>query len=504
MPCGRLEGAQLGQGRKPSHVRSAKMNSAQHRLRSSILPDRRSATKLRQVSLEPEMSSHAEEILASRLRGPLLSPGSPGFDEARRVWNAMIDRRPALISQCLGAADVIASVVYARERGLMLSVRGGGHNVSGSAVVDGGLMIDLSRMQAVRVAPCRKMVQVGPGATWAHVDAETQAFGLATTGGVVATTGVGGLTLGGGLGWLQGKYGLACDNLMAADVVTADGRLVKASDAENPDLFWGLRGGGGNFGVVTSFEFRVHDVGELYGGLVAHPLDAAREAFAFWEEFMRDAPDELTTQFGLVTVPDGNKICAVFVCYSGPANEAEQVLRPLREFGPPLLDGLRPMRYADVQNIFTPGFPAGRRSYWKSHFVERLKADAIEILAQGYAASPAPSGGIVIEHLSGQAARVEPDATAFALRRSRFNLLIAAIWDDSKQDEMRKAWARNLWEATGRYSSGSTYVNYLDADDGAADRVRRAYSPETYAKLLALKRKYDPQNVFRMNQNIAP
>lgn len=450
------------------------------------------------------MNHDAEASLAKSLRGRVLSPKTPGYDQARSVWNAMIDRRPALIAQTLGAADVVAAVAYARESGLMLSVRGGGHNVSGNAVVDGGVMIDLSPMRWVRVHPGRKTVQVGPGATWAHVDAETQAFGLATTGGVVATTGVAGLTLGGGLGWLQGKFGLACDNLIAADLVTADGRLVKASAEENADLLWGLRGGGGNFGVVTAFEFRVHEVGELHGGFVAHPLDNAREAFTFWSAFASDAPDALTTQFGLATAPDGAKICKIFVCFNGPRSEAERVLHPLRQFGPPVLDELRPMRYQDVQNIFTPGFPNGRRSYWKSHFVERLESDAIDILADGFAASPAPSGGIVIEHLGGEAARVEPEATAFAHRRARFNLLIAAIWDDPTQDEMRKTWTRGLWGATRRYSSGSSYVNYLDADDATAARVKEAYSAEAYAKLVALKRKYDPQNVFRMNQNIAP
>jgi len=448
--------------------------------------------------------NHDAASLAKSLRGRLLSPNSPGYDQARSVWNAMIDRRPALIVQALGAADVVAAVTYARESGLMLSVRGGGHNVSGNAVIDGGVMIDLSPMRWVRVDPGRKTVQVGPGALWEDVDAETQAFGMATTGGVVATTGVAGLTLGGGLGWLQGKFGLACDNLIAADLVTADGRLVKANAEENADLFWGLRGGGGNFGVVTAFEFRVHEVGELYGGFVAHPLDRARESFAFWSTFAADAPDALTTQFGLAAAPDGAKICKIFICFNGPRSEAERVLRPLRQFGEPVLDDLKPMSYQDVQNIFTPGFPTGRRSYWKSHFVERLEADAIDILADGYAASPAPSGGIVIEYLGGQAARIEPDATAFAHRHARFNLLIAAIWDDPAQDEMRKTWSRSLWEATRRYSSGSSYVNYLDADDAGSERVKGAYSAEAFAKLIALKRKYDPQNVFRMNQNIAP
>jgi FAD/FMN-containing dehydrogenase len=450
------------------------------------------------------VNHHAEALLAKSLRGRLLSRNSPGYDQARSVWNAMIDRRPALIAQTLGAADVAAAVAYARESGLMLSVRGGGHNVSGNAVVDGGVMIDLSPMRWVRVDPKRKTVQVGPGATWSDVDAETEAFGLATTGGVVATTGVAGLTLGGGLGWLQGKYGLACDNLIAADLVTANGRFVKASAEENADLFWGLRGGGGNFGVVTALEFRAHAVSEFYGGFVAHPLERAREAFTFWSAFADDAPDALTTQFGLATAPDGAKICKIFICFNGPRNDAERVLRPLREFGPPVLDDLRPMRYRDVQNIFTPGFPNGRRSYWKSHFVERLEADAIDILADGYAASPAPSGGIVIEYLGGEAARIAPEATAFAHRRARFNLLIAAIWDDPAQDETRKTWTRGLWEVTRRYSSGSSYVNYLDADDAGAARVKDAYSAEAYAKLVALKRKYDPQNLFRMNQNIAP
>jgi FAD/FMN-containing dehydrogenase len=269
-------------------------------------------------------------------------------------------------------------------------------------------------------------------------------------------------------------------------------------------LFWGLRGGGGNFGVVTSFLFRLHKVGALYGGMLAHDLARAREAFTHWRDFTRDAPDALTSQFGLVTAPDGAKIAAIFLCYDGPLEEAEKKLAPLRAFGPPLLDGLGVMRYGDVQNIFTPGFPAGRRSYWKSHFVDRVEAQALDVLADGYRAAPAPSGGILIEQLTGQAARIEPHATAFAHRRARFNLLIAGFWEDPSEDEWRKAWVRGLWEATQPYSSGSVYVNYLDAGDEAAGRVKAAYGPETYARLVALKRKYDPQNLFRMNQNIVP
>jgi FAD/FMN-containing dehydrogenase len=442
---------------------------------------------------------------ARSLRGSLLRPGATDYDKARRVWNAMIDRRPALIARCLGTADVIAAVNFARESGLLLAVRGGGHNVAGNAVCDGGLMIDLSAMKSVRIDPEARTARAEPGVTWSDFDHEAQAFGLATTGGVVATTGIAGLTLGGGLGWLQGTYGLTCDNLLSADLVTADGLRLTASANENEDLFWGLRGGGGNFGVVTSFEYRLHPVSSLYAGLLAYPLERAREVFDVWEKLTRDIPDALTTQFGLVTAPDGTKVCAIFVCFNGAKSVAEQTLQPLAHLGAPLVDGLAVMSYGDVQNIFTPGFPEGHQSYWKSHFVEHLQGGAIDILMTAYKAAPAPSGGIVIEQLSGHARRVDPGATAFSHRHARFNLLIVGFWDDPAQNDARKRWVRDAWQATKKFSSGSVYVNYLDdvADEGV-ERIRAAYGRETYERLVRLKRKYDPQNLFRLNQNVLP
>lgn len=445
------------------------------------------------------------QTFAAKLRGPLLRPGTTGYDEARGVWNLMIDRRPALIARCRGAADVIAAVNFARDTGLIVSVRGGGHNVAGNAVCDGGLMIDLSLMKSVRVDVEARAARAEPGVTWLDFDTETQAFGLATTGGVVSTTGIAGLTLGGGLGWLQGSYGLACDNLISADVVTADGRLVTASARENEDLFWGLRGGGGNFGVVTSFEYRLHPVGPLYGGLLAYPLERARIVFETWEKTTRNIPDQLTTQFGLLTAPDGRKVSAVFVCFNGPKSDAERALRPLAELGEPLVNGLSVMTYADMQNVFTAGVAPRRRSYWKSHFVERVEGETIDLLMKAYQAAPAGPGGIVFEHMSGEVRRIAPGATAFPHRSARFNLLIIGLWNDPADDDARTRWVRDAWASTKPFSSGSVYVNYLDATaDEGVERVKAAYGEETYARLVRLKRKYDPKNLFRLNQNIAP
>jgi FAD/FMN-containing dehydrogenase len=445
------------------------------------------------------------EQFAASLRGHLLRPGTHDYDRARRIWNAMIDRNPALIVRCAGAADVVRSVNFARYHGLQLSVRGGGHNVSGNAVCDGGLMIDLSSMKGIRVEPARLTARAEAGCTWRDLDHETQAFGLATTGGLIPTTGIAGLTLGGGLGWLMRKHGLSCDNLLSIDMITADGRLVTANATENPELFWAARGGGGNFGVVTSFEYRVHAVGQVLGGMVAHSLDRARDALKFLREFAPSAPDNLSTMAAFVTGPDGSKLLAVFVCYSGPLAEGERVLQPLRAFGPPLADDIAAMPYIRLQLLLEPGFPPGQQNFWKSSFLRHLSDDAIDILIDGFRKVPSPTSAMAIEQLGGAVGRVKDDATAFAHRSALFNLLIVGIWPDPADNRKHIQWVRELWDAMQAHSTGGVYVNYLGgtADEGS-DRVRAAYGGDKYKRLLALKRKYDPDNLFRLNQNIDP
>ena len=447
----------------------------------------------------------AIEQFSAELRGGHLLRGDEGYDDARTIYNAMIDKQPALIVRCAGVADVIHAVNFARTNDLVVSVRGGGHNVSGNAITDGGLMIDLSPMKGVRVDPEGKTARAEPGVTWGEFDHETQAFGLATTGGLVSTTGVAGLTLGGGLGWLMGNHGLACDNLISVDVVTADGRFLTASDSHNQDLFWALRGGGGNFGIATSFEFQLHPVGPMLGGILIHPLDKAAETIGFFDDYTRTCPDELGTFVAFVTSPEGERVMAIFVCYNGAVEEGERVLRPLREFGTPLADMIGPMPYVQVQRMMDEGFPAGRQNYWKSNFLKGLDTEAIEIIVDHVAKAPSPYSAVAIEQFSGAVNRVGKDDTAFNHRDARYNLLIVGIWPDPTAKADNVKWVRDLWDAMEPYSSGGVYVNYLgeEADEGA-ERIKSAYGPEKYERLVALKNKYDPINLFRLNQNIKP
>ena len=447
----------------------------------------------------------AIEQFSAELRGGHLLRGDEGYDDARTIYNAMIDKQPALIARCAGVADVIHAVNFARTNDLVVSVRGGGHNVSGNAITDGGLMIDLSPMKGVRVDPEGKTARAEPGVTWGEFDHETQAFGLATTGGLVSTTGVAGLTLGGGLGWLMGNHGLACDNLISVDVVTADGRFLTASDSHNQDLFWALRGGGGNFGIATSFEFQLHPVGPMLGGILIHPLDKAAETIGFYDDYTRTCPDELGTFVAFVTSPEGERVMAIFVCYNGAVEEGERVLRPLREFGTPLADTIGPMPYVQVQRMMDEGFPAGRQNYWKSNFLKGLDTEAIEIIVDHVAKAPSPYSAVAIEQFSGAVNRVGKDDTAFNHRDARYNLLIVGIWPDPTAKADNVKWVRDLWDAMEPYSSGGVYVNYLgeEADEGA-ERIKSAYGPEKYERLVALKNKYDPINLFRLNQNIKP
>jgi FAD/FMN-containing dehydrogenase len=443
----------------------------------------------------------ALDELRSAMRGPVLAPDDPDYDAARTLHNAMIDKRPALIARCTGVADVQVALDFGLSHDLEIAVKGGGHNVGGKALCDGGLVIDLSGMKGIRVDPQSRTIRAQAGVNWGEFDRETQVFGLATTGGAVSTTGIAGLTLGGGIGWLQRKHGLACDNLLSADVVTADGRFLTASEDENADLFWGLRGGGGNFGIVTSFEYRLHPLGPMLGGPMLYPLEAAREVFDFHREFSASAPDELFSEFGLAALPDGQPGCFLFLVYAGAPEEGERVVGPARTFKKPLEDFLGPAAYCDVQKMFDEDLPPGLHNYWKSNDLAELSDGTIETMLDFYAEGP-PGAFVIIDQFGGAVARVPDDATAFGHRHAAYDLIIATLWSEPEQTEEHVDWARRLWDAMQPYAEDSVYVNYLGEE--GEERVRAAYGEEKYARLAALKRKYDPENVLRSNQNIKP
>ena len=450
------------------------------------------------------------EQLKNNVRGEVVLPADPTFDNIRRVHNAMIDRRPAIIVCCNGVADVLASVRFARERQLVVAVRGAGHNVAGLSVCDDGMLIDLSRMKGIRVDVAARAVRVEPGATWAEVNHELQVFGLAATGGFVGTTGVAGLTLGGGLGWLVRKHGLALDNLLSLDVVTADGRLLKASESENSDLFWGMRGGGGNFGIATSFEFRVHAVGEVLAGLVLHPLDRGRDALRYWRDFEATSPEELTNGALIFTPPDDLPVPDVLRpglvglggVYSGAIAAGEQVLRPMRDFGPPAADTFQAMPYEAAQSMADFLWPRGQYNYWKSSYLKELSDEAIDLMLEWYRKVPSSRTVVVLEHNgNGAMDRVPDDATAFGDRSWPFNLLITSAWKDAAESEVNIRWTREFWNAMQPFFAPAVYVNYLG--EQAEEEVRAAYGKK-YERLVALKDKHDPNNFFCMNQNIKP
>ncbi len=445
----------------------------------------------------------AIQELRTSLRGALLRPGDDSYEATRRVWNGMIDRKPALIVRCAGVADVITAVNFARTNHLLVSVRGGGHSVAGNAVCDGGLMIDLSGMKGIQVDPARRTARAEPGLTWGEFDHETQAFGLATTGGFVPTTGIAGLTLGGGLGFLMRQCGLTCDNLLSVDLVTADGQRLSANATENADLFWGVQGGGGNFGIVTSFEYRLHAIGPMVlGGLIFHPLPRAREASQFYREFTRTSPDQLTTHLAFATSPDGHPVVAFIPCYSGPLEQGEEIIRPLREFGSPMADMVGPMPYTAVQALGGQFYPPGRLNYWKSSFLKELSNDAIETMIAQFATVPSPFSAVAIEELGGAVSRVGKDETAFGERSAHYSLLITSAWIDPAESEKNIQWTRDLWEAMQPFESETVYVNYLGTE--GEDRIKAAYGAAKYERLVALKNKYDPTNFFQLNANIKP
>ena len=404
----------------------------------------------------------AVEDFKSSLRGRLLRTGDEGYDEARKVWNGMIDKRPAAIAQCSGMADVINSVDFARANNLLVSVRGGGHNIPGSSVCDGGIMIDLAGMKSVRVDPASRTARAEPGVNWAEFDHETQAFGLATPGGTVSNTGIAGLTLGGGIGWLSAKYGLTCDNLLSADVVTADGRLLTATATENEDLGWGIRGGGGNFGIITSFEYQLHPVGPtVLAGLVIHPFEKAKEVLRFYSEFSRNTPDEMNTMGALITSPEGHPAVAIIVCHIGPMEEAEKAVRPLREFGHPVADLIQPMPYEAVQTtLLDPAAPAGRQYYIKSNFGGVITDDAVDILISRFEQVTSPYSAVMFQQLGNAANRVGNSATVFAHRDALYEWIAMAAWLDPGESEIHIRWARETWETMQPFTS-SGYVNHM-------------------------------------------
>ena len=447
------------------------------------------------------LSEATVEEFRKSLRGQLIAPADDSYDEARQVWNANIDRLPGLICRPTGVADVVSAVTFARDHHLLVAVRGGAHNVAGTSVCNGGLVIDMSLMKGIRVDPVRRVARAEGGVKWGEFDRETQAFGLATTGGTIADTGIAGLTLGGGHGWLGYKYGLACDNLLSVDVVTADGQLRIASDTEHPDLFWAIRGGGGNFGVVPSFEYRLYPVGPVLAGLVFHPFARAKAALQFYRDFSSATHEQLTTYAVPMTAPDGAKVVAIGVCYDGPMAEGERLIAPVRRFGPPLEDQIRPMAYTELQSMFDPAFPPGRQYYVKAHFLREISDEAVDILVDHFGRVPSPMSLPFFQQTGGAMQRGH---TAYGHRDALYNLVLLAEWLDPRESDTHIRWIRELWQALRPYATGGVYVNDLgqEADDGA-DQIRAAYGAN-YQRLAELKQKYDPTNLFGHNQNIKP
>jgi len=449
--------------------------------------------------------------LESSFEGELIAPGSPRYDEARAIWNAMIDRRPGLIARCKSAADVERAVQFARTNGALVAVRGAGHNIAGNAVCDGGLVIDLSQMRSVKVDAKARTARVAPGATLGDIDAATQAHGLALPIGINSTTGISGLTLGGGLGWLSRKHGLTIDNLISADVVTAAGKTVKASATENPDLFWAIRGGGGNYGVVTSFEFKLHPVGpEVLAGLIVHPYDDPVSLFKQYREVVSKAPDELTVWVVLRKAPPlpflpaevhGTSVFVLAAVYSGDIKEGEKAMAPLRKIGKPIADVIGPHKFAEFQQAFDPLLTPGLRNYWKSHDFTDLSDGLIETMAEQARHLPTDHCEIFIGNLGAAVSRVPANATAYTHRDVRFIMNVHTRWESPSQDKTCIAWARKLFDDTAKYATGGVYVNFMPNDE--QERVAAAYGVN-YERLVALKKKYDPDNLFRLNQNIHP
>lgn len=450
------------------------------------------------------------DALRSSLRGCVVLPGEPGYDTARSIWNGMIDRRPAIIIQAAGAADVIHGVNFARDHHAALAVRGGGHNIAGNAICDGGVVLDLSRMRSVHVDPAARRARVEGGALLSDLDKETQAFGLAVPVGINSTTGVAGLTLGGGFGWTSRKLGLSIDNLISLDIVTADGKLRRADAAKEPDLFWAARGGGGNFGVATSFEFKLHGLGpQVMAGLLVHPLDAAPDLIRQYRNLVATAPDALTCWLVLRKAPPapfiptewhGKEVAIVALCHCGPLEAAREAVAPFRALGQPIVDLVQPQPFVGWQAAFDPLLTPGARNYWKSHDFAELTDAVGAILVNAVRRLPSDECEVFVGHLGAEVSRVPVDATAFSRRDVQFIINVHTRWQEPRHDAACIAWARGLFDALAPHASGSVYVNFMPADE--TDRVRGAYGTN-YERLAAIKRRYDPDNLFRLNQNIA-
>jgi len=450
--------------------------------------------------------------LKSALQGYLIQPKDKEYEVARRVWNGMIDRRPCLIIRCAVEADVVQAIRFAREHNMLAAVRGGGHNVAGFGTCDGGVVIDLSLMKGIEINTAAHTATAQPGLTWGEFDRATQAEGLATTGGLVSTTGIAGFTLGGGVGWLMRKYGLTIDNLLSADLVTADGRLMSASASVNPELFWGLRGGGGNFGIVTSFRFRLHTVGPMiYGGALFYPLNQADDLLHFYRDWAPELPDEITTLAIFLTAPpesfmprelQGTPMLAIALCNVGTVEQGKSLLQPLREFETPALEMVGELPYTLLQSNQDTGVPWGVQSYWKTEYLADLSDQSIRALIDQFSRVPSLLTNIHIHHLEGAVGRVGENATAFAHRDTRYILNFVGLWQKPAETERNIAWVRGAWQAIRPFSSGAVYINFL-GDEGD-EHVWAAYGAEKYERLVELKKRYDPDNFFHLNQNIRP
>jgi FAD/FMN-containing dehydrogenase len=456
------------------------------------------------------LTAAAVQDFASRLRGELIQPGDPTYDSARKVYNGMIDKHPALIARCADVADVIAGVNFARDCELALAVRGGGHNGPGLGVCDDGLVLDLSQMKGIRVDPAARTVRVEGGCTWGAVDHATHPFGLATPSGFISSTGVGGLTLGGGIGYLARTFGLTIDNLLEVDVVLADGRFVTANAKEYPDLFWAVRGGGGNFGVVTSFLFKLHPISTVYGGPMIWPLEQASDLLKFWRDFITTAPEDINGWFAFITVPPAppfpeqfhmKRMCALVWCYTGPLDEAEERFKPIRAFGPPAVDFAGPIPWPALQSMFDALYPAGLQWYWKADFFRELSDQAVDLHVKYGAQLPTMHSTMHIYPINGAAHKVGTGDTAFNFRDVNFAQVIVGVHPDTSQNERMIAWAKDYWLALHAYSAGGAYLNMV-MDEGE-DMVKAAYG-NNYARLAQIKAIYDPKNLFHINQNIKP
>jgi FAD/FMN-containing dehydrogenase len=450
----------------------------------------------------PAIASIVREWQA-RFDGHLLTSNDGNYATSRRIWNGMIDRRPSLIARCASQKDVALAVKLARAEKMQVSVRGGGHGVAGTAVSDGGLMIDLSLMTEVRVDPLAREATAAPGVLWGQFDRAAEVHGLATTGGQVSHTGIAGLTLGGGLGYLMGKHGAVCDNLLSVEMVMADGEMLTASMDQNSDLFWAVRGAGANFGVITSFRYRLHPLGQVLAGLLLHPRDRAAELIAFHREFLARTPDELDTTIGFLNSPDGAPLVGIVVVYAGPVEEGERVLKPLRQFGPPIADLVRPVAYTEAQSMLDNAVPTGDRYYWKSNFVNELSPDLGRVLEEGANAMPSPVSMILVFEIKGEMQRVPKDAMAFDHRDANFELSIIGHWTDPAHDDLNVRWARDVWTAAQPFVSPAVYCNHMTGDEGEV-RIQAAYGASKYAKLARLKGTYDPDNFFCLNHNVRP